>query len=325
MKKTATLFTILFVTTLSFSQQIGDGFGPTTINNITIPLMSGVYSGSNIIGGIPDKSYSWSHLFVIRHGNPINNYQLQIASSFSENDRLFFRKIVSDLNPSNPLWIEIATRDTNTFTGNQIINGNVGIGTSLPKGLLDVQKTTLNAGGQSVINIVGSTWAGDGASLVLNQLWNDKYYKTIIDNSGGAFGQVGSGLKVQTSYWNGSNVETITSLTLTPGGNLGIGITNPKNKLDVNGTIHSQEVKVDMNGWSDFVFKKEYNLPTLQEVEKHIADKGHLENIPSEQEVLQNGINLGEMNAKLLQKIEEMTLYMIEMKKEIELLKNNKN
>ena len=65
-------------------------------------------------------------------------------------------------------------------------------------------------------------------------------------------------------------------------GNVGIGITNPANKLDVKGTIHSKEVKVDMTGWSDFVFKKEYNLPTLEEVEKRIAEKGNLENIPSE-------------------------------------------
>ncbi|MBL0736404.1 hypothetical protein JI750_05875 [Flavobacterium sp. GN10] len=106
-------------------------------------------------------------------------------------------------------------------------------------------------------------------------------------------------------------------------GNVGIGKTNPTNKLDVNDTIHSQEVKVDMNGWSDFVFKKDYVLPTLEQVEKHIAEKGHLENIPSKKEVLENGINLGEMNAKLLQKIEELTFYMIEMKKENELLKDN--
>ncbi|WP_281232410.1 hypothetical protein [Flavobacterium gelatinilyticum] len=107
------------------------------------------------------------------------------------------------------------------------------------------------------------------------------------------------------------------------GNNVGIGIANPTNKLDVNGIIHSKEVKVDMNGWSDFVFKKEYNLPTLEEVEKHINEKGHLKDIPSEEEVLKNGISLGEMNTKLLQKIEEMTLYMIEMKKENELLKTN--
>ena len=105
------------------------------------------------------------------------------------------------------------------------------------------------------------------------------------------------------------------------GGNVGIGTVNPVNKLDVNGTIHSKEVKVDMAGWPDFVFKKDYNLPTLEEVEKHIREKGHLEHIPNEQEVLKNGINLGEMNAKLLQKIEELTMYMIEIKKENEELK----
>ncbi|GIQ59785.1 hypothetical protein Flavo103_29210 [Flavobacterium collinsii] len=76
-----------------------------------------------------------------------------------------------------------------------------------------------------------------------------------------------------------------------------------------------------MLGWSDFVFKKEYDLPTLTEVEKHIREKGHLENIPSEKEVLENGINLGEINAKLLQNIEELTLYMIDIKKENDQMK----
>lgn len=101
-------------------------------------------------------------------------------------------------------------------------------------------------------------------------------------------------------------------------GNFGIGTTNPKNKLDVKGTIHSQEVKVDMLNWSDHVFKNEYNLPTLIEVEKHINENGHLKDIPSEKEVLKNGINLGEMDAKLLQKIEELTLYIIDLNKKIE-------
>ena len=112
-------------------------------------------------------------------------------------------------------------------------------------------------------------------------------------------------------------------------GNVGIGTANPNNKLDVNGTIHSKEVKVDMTGWSDYVFKKDYNLPTLEQVEKHIAEKGHLENIPNEVEVLKNGINLGEMNSKLLQKIEEITLYIIRQEKKNSLqtleIENSKN
>jgi len=105
------------------------------------------------------------------------------------------------------------------------------------------------------------------------------------------------------------------------GANVGIGTINPDSKLAVNGTIHSKEVKVDMNGWPDYVFKKGHDLPTLEEIEEQINKNGHLANIPSEEEVLKNGINLGEMNAKLLQKIEEMTLYMIEMKKENEVQK----
>jgi len=111
--------------------------------------------------------------------------------------------------------------------------------------------------------------------------------------------------------------------TIMDNGNVGIGMMIPDAKLSVNGTIHSKEVKVDMIDWSDFVFKKEYNLPTLEEVENQIKEKGHLENIPSEEEVVKNGINLGEMNAKLLQKIEELTLYVIEQNKKLEAYKKN--
>ncbi|WP_027379177.1 hypothetical protein [Chryseobacterium daeguense] len=84
--------------------------------------------------------------------------------------------------------------------------------------------------------------------------------------------------------------------------------------------IKAEQVKVEnpaANGWADYVFKKDYKLRTLEEVEKHIADKGHLPNIPSAKEVEKNGINLGEMDAKLLEKIEELTLYLIEQNKQI--------
>ncbi|PKF74497.1 cell wall anchor protein [Chryseobacterium sp. PMSZPI] len=84
--------------------------------------------------------------------------------------------------------------------------------------------------------------------------------------------------------------------------------------------IKAQQVKVEnpaANGWADYVFKKDYKLRSLEEVEKHIADKGHLPNIPSAQEVEKEGINLGEMDAKLLEKIEELTLYSIEQNKQL--------
>lgn len=105
-------------------------------------------------------------------------------------------------------------------------------------------------------------------------------------------------------------------------GNVGIGLSNPTEKLEVNGTIHAKEVRVDLTGWPDYVFEKGYKLPSLKEVEKHIKENGHLENIPAAEEVEKEGIKLGEMNAKLLQKIEELTLYILQQDKRIKELED---
>ncbi|SEE28979.1 hypothetical protein SAMN04487765_2023 [Tenacibaculum sp. MAR_2010_89] len=103
------------------------------------------------------------------------------------------------------------------------------------------------------------------------------------------------------------------------GGNLGIGtISNGSHRLAVEGSIGAREIKVEaFPNWSDFVFEKKYNLPTLKEVENHIKEKGHLKDIPSAKEVEKNGFFLGEMDAKLLQKIEELTLYTIAQEKKL--------
>lgn len=100
-----------------------------------------------------------------------------------------------------------------------------------------------------------------------------------------------------------------------PNGNVGIGTLVPKERLSVNGKIRAQEIKVETANWPDYVFAKDYKLPSLQETEKHIQEKGHLPDIPSAEDVKTNGVDLGEMNAKLLKKIEELTLYLIELKK----------
>lgn len=108
---------------------------------------------------------------------------------------------------------------------------------------------------------------------------------------------------------------------LSVNGNVGIGTTDTKGfKLAVNGTIRAYEIKVE-SGWADFVFKKDYKLPTLGEVKKHIEEKGTLPGVPSEAEVKANGVGLGETNALLLQKIEELTLYVIKQQEEINELK----
>jgi hypothetical protein len=102
-------------------------------------------------------------------------------------------------------------------------------------------------------------------------------------------------------------------------GNLGIGTTTPKERLSVNGKIRAHEIRVETASWPDYVFAKDYKLPSLQETEKHINENGHLPGIPSAQDVKTNGIDLGEMHAKLLQKIEELTLHVIEQNKQLQL------
>jgi hypothetical protein len=105
-------------------------------------------------------------------------------------------------------------------------------------------------------------------------------------------------------------------------GNVGIGTTSPDQKLTVNGTIHSKEVKVDMSvPGPDYVFEKDYDLPSLIELESYIRQNKHLPEVPSSKDMEKDGINLKEMNLILLKKMEEMTLHMIEMKKEINELK----
>ncbi|TCI93094.1 tail fiber protein [Tenacibaculum sp. M341] len=129
---------------------------------------------------------------------------------------------------------------------------------------------------------------------------------------------------------NGFSIYDITNskynFTVSNSGNVGIGTIKPTAKLAVNGKIHTKEIRVDLNltDWADFVFYNDYKLPTLTEVENHIKEKGHLKDIPSAKEVAQNGIYLGEMDAKLLQKIEELTLYTIQQEKKIKTLEAEK-
>ena len=87
----------------------------------------------------------------------------------------------------------------------------------------------------------------------------------------------------------------------------------------IEGKIIANEVEIKQNVWADFVFKENYKLKSLYDLEEFINENGHLPDIPSEEEVKKDGISVGEINAKLLQKVEELTLYMIEQNKKMDL------
>jgi hypothetical protein len=182
--------------------------------------------------------------------------------------------------------------------GNFIVNnGKVGIGTTSPLGKLHIET---NKWSESLLTLKDSHYSPH------------QIYKFQIESDGLKIKQDNT---INYQFKTGGNF-------IVNNGKVGIGTTTPDSKLSVNGNIHTKEVKVDLIGWSDFVFEKKYNLPTLTEVENHIKEKGHLKDIPSAKDVEKNGIFLGKMDAKLLQKIEELTLYTIQQEKEIKSLKS---
>jgi hypothetical protein len=183
-----------------------------------------------------------------------------------------------------------------------------------------VGRVVVDAGANNVIIFLrgGTSYYTDGT--VLNNTGSYQDVSGVQNLSAVSINDPLYNLPKGTYYSNYDITAKTVEFTASATGNVGIGINDPQYRLDVNGTIHAKEVKVDLTGWPDYVFKRDYTLPTLEEVEKHIKEKGYLPNVPSEQEVLEKGVNLGDNQKLLLQKIEELTLYSIEQNKKIKQL-----
>jgi hypothetical protein len=176
-------------------------------------------------------------------------------------------------------------------------NGYVGIGTVNPE-----QPLTVYGKGVFFPHRIGS---GDARSF---QIDYNATNPTFIDNNYPVVLKTGGG-----------NQPLILDAA-----RIGIGTSSPDQMLTVNGTVHAKEIKVDTSiPAPDYVFEPTYKLPLLRDLKTYLDANHHLPEIPSAKEIEKDGLNLSEMNLKLLKKVEELTLYVIEKDKEIKDVKQS--
>lgn len=189
-------------------------------------------------------------------------------------------------------------------------SGNVGIGTSTPG-------YKIEAVSGSSLGFRLQTNNSSVAGPLMDLYDNGRTQESIISSTDGTV----TGMYIAT-YTNHpilfSTNHSSAQAVLTTQGNMGIGTTTPAEKLSVNGNISAKKILVTQNGWPDYVFDRKYNLKSLTEVERFIVKNKHLPEMPSSTEVSQKGISIGDNQALLLKKIEELTLYMIQLRKIID-------
>jgi len=199
-------------------------------------------------------------------------------------------------------------------------NGNIGIGNSSPKAKLDIYNNSIFSNSESNFlgdNIVFKTSNHPNGSYFGGLTWdnNNRRRAAIVavkenDDSD----HVGLAFFTRGTDGPGPMYE---SMRISRNGKVGIGTPNPTDMLTVAGNIHSQEVKVTVEAGTvpDYVFEENYPIKKIEEVEAYVKENKHLPEIPSANEIEKNGLQLGAMDLKLLQKIEELTLYLIEQNK----------
>jgi hypothetical protein len=209
----------------------------------------------------------------------------------------------------------------NSAAGSIVFNpygGNVGIGADNPNSTLQVDDgaTKANIGDASGLGLnygtsyLGFNAARTGTSWVIN---------TDYSNNGGGM--------LYSDIFGNMNFSTVNSI----GGSANQILTDADMRSRIAlqitryGVVRAKEIRVETTGWADYVFKPTYKLPPLSEVKTYIDQNQHLPEIPSEQEIAKDGVNLGEMVKLQTKKIEELTLYLIEKDQENKALKENQN
>ncbi len=199
--------------------------------------------------------------------------------------------------------------------------GNVGIGVSSPLAYLDVYGSSSST--NSLLLRSGNTNLGSSSSQIRMGYSGSPNYSHSIRTRHHGGQDARNAIDFFVWDYGVDSAETIGSkhvLTIDGNGNgmVGIGTKEPQNELDVDGTIRAEEVIVETFTGADFVFEPDYPLKPLNKIEAYVAENGHLPGIPPAREMIDQGVSIGELQILLLQKVEELTLYVIQLENRIQ-------
>ena len=256
----------------------------------------------------------------------INKGALKIGNSANAADRS-----INLLKFGNGNYVQIGeweADNTLSFKASKydFTNGNVGIGIANPQCKLDVNGKLLL---RAIDNRYGCSYLNwESHKLIMGTPEGTYGYNYLELKPGGCdVDSLFSQLTMYTAYSQSNHVAKIKLNTsencwINTYFNVGIGTDNPLYKLDVRGTIRANEILVNTVSGADFVFDKSYKLRPLNEVKDYIQEHQHLPEIQSAKEMEENGVNMNKLQIQLLQKIEELTLYIIQQEQRIQELES---
>ena len=281
----------------------------TTSPQATLHVNGGIYGGESF--GATLLQSTIGHVTIGTASDERKNMQFTTDRSQFRFNKPLLSQVGAFGSTTNSL--QLTTNDSVRMT---IQNGNVGIGVTNPQEALHINGALRGCGSYGSLLVKTTTGHLEFGPMDLGYV----RFKTNMSTY-----HFDRRLLLQTGELTSATKFTFVTnnsthcMTMLTNGNIGIGTSSPNYKLDVNGTIRANEIIVNTTG-ADFVFADDYQLRPLSEVKTFIQENKHLPEIKSAHEMQENGVGINELQTQLLQKIEELTLYIIQQEERIKML-----